>query len=97
MDRAGEGGVVVTLEEAQEVGGGVDMVHDWKVLLFVANQAQEFHKEVSEPPLGLTNVEEATSEAADAIDHISGCAGKHLSNVEGFFGSLEGGEGGDVG
>eukprot|EP00061_Rhincodon_typus_P001389 g14669.t1 len=74
------GGVIVTLEEAQDghvaqgVGGRVDVVLDWKVLSFVTNRAQVLYKMVSEPSLGLTDVEEATSEAADAVDHISGCA-----------------------
>eukprot|EP00061_Rhincodon_typus_P016471 g44707.t1 len=57
-------GVIVTLEEAQdghvaqEVGGGVEMVRDWKVLSFVLSRAQVLYKAVSEPPLGLTDVEE---------------------------------------
>eukprot|EP00061_Rhincodon_typus_P003453 g20116.t1 len=67
------------------------MVHDRKVLSFVANRAQVLYKAASEPPHVLTDVEEATSGAVDAIDHISGCAGEHLSDVEGFFGSLDGG------
>eukprot|EP00061_Rhincodon_typus_P000734 g12601.t1 len=50
------------------------MVRDWKMLSFVANRAQVLDKADSEPPLGLTNVEEATSGAADAVDHIGGCA-----------------------
>eukprot|EP00061_Rhincodon_typus_P002446 g17594.t1 len=78
------GGFIVKLEEAQDghvtkrvEGGGVEMVCDWKVLSCVANRAQVRYKAVSEPPLGLTDVEEATSEAADAVDavdHIGGCA-----------------------
>eukprot|EP00061_Rhincodon_typus_P002595 g17974.t1 len=91
-----QGGVVVTLEVAQNghviqgVGRGVEVVRDRKVLSFVVNKTQVLYKAVSEPPLGLTDVEEATSGAADAIDHISGCAGEHLSDVEGSFGSWDG-------
>eukprot|EP00061_Rhincodon_typus_P014279 g41208.t1 len=83
--------VVVTLEEAQDghviqgVGEGVEIVRDWKLLSFVTSRAQVLYKVVSESPLGLTDVEEATSGAADGVDHISGCAGEHLSDVEGFF------------
>eukprot|EP00061_Rhincodon_typus_P002576 g17927.t1 len=97
------GGVVVTLEEAQDgrvthrVGGGVEMVCNRKMLSLVANRAQVLYKAVSEPPLGLTGVEEATSGAVDAVDHIDGCAGEHLSDVKGLFGAFDGGEGGDVG
>eukprot|EP00061_Rhincodon_typus_P012648 g38518.t1 len=64
------GGVVVTLEEAQVghvtqgVKEGVKMVGDWKVL-FVACRTHMLYKTVSESTLGLTNVEEATSGAAD--------------------------------
>eukprot|EP00061_Rhincodon_typus_P007792 g29832.t1 len=68
------GGVIVILEEAQDghatqgVGGGVKMVHDQKVLMFVAYKAQMLHEMVSESKLGLTHVEEATSGAADTVD-----------------------------
>eukprot|EP00061_Rhincodon_typus_P016072 g44091.t1 len=81
------GGVIVTLVEAQDghvaqgVGGGVEMVRDWKVVLFVENRAQVLYKAGSEPPLGLTDVEETTSGAADAVDHVDGCAGAPLSDV----------------
>eukprot|EP00061_Rhincodon_typus_P003363 g19910.t1 len=67
------------------------MVHDQKVLSFVMNRAQVLYKAVSKPPRGLTDVEEATIGAADAVDPISGCAGEPVSDVEGLFGSLEGG------
>eukprot|EP00061_Rhincodon_typus_P005073 g24110.t1 len=53
------------------------------------NRLQVLYKAVSEPPL----VEDATSGAADAIDHIDGCAGEPLSDVKGLFGVLDGGEG----
>eukprot|EP00061_Rhincodon_typus_P017072 g45605.t1 len=72
-------GVIVTLEEAQDghviqgVGGGVEVVRNWKVLSFVVNRVQVLYKAISKPPLGLTNVEEATSGPADAIDHIGRC------------------------
>eukprot|EP00061_Rhincodon_typus_P009526 g33099.t1 len=94
--------IIVTLEEAQDghvtqgVGGGVEIVRNWKVLSFVANRAQVLYKVVTEPPLGLTNVEEAISGAVDAIDHIDGYAGEPLSDVKCLFGSLDGGEGGGV-
>eukprot|EP00061_Rhincodon_typus_P015733 g43581.t1 len=92
------GGVIVTLEDAQDghvtqgTGGGVKMVHDWKVLSFVANKAQLLYKAVSEPPLGLTDIEEATSGALDAIGHFDRCAGEPLSNVEGLFDAWDTGE-----
>eukprot|EP00061_Rhincodon_typus_P000694 g12469.t1 len=87
---------MMTLEKAQGghviqgVGGGIEVVRDWEVLSFVANRAQVLYKAVSRPPLGLTDVEEATLGAADAVYHINGCAGEHLSDVEGVFGSLDG-------
>eukprot|EP00061_Rhincodon_typus_P011718 g36952.t1 len=90
------GGIVVTLEEAQVghvtvgVGGEVEMVHNWKVLLFVVNRLQVLYKAVSEPPLGLTGLEKATSGAAHAIDHIDRCADEPLFDVKGLFGSLNG-------
>eukprot|EP00061_Rhincodon_typus_P003037 g19129.t1 len=59
------------------------MVRDRKVLSFVVNRAHMLYKMVSEPPLALTNVQEATLEAVDAVDHVDGCAGEPLSNVEG--------------
>eukprot|EP00061_Rhincodon_typus_P016000 g43981.t1 len=45
-------------------------------------------KVVSEPLLGLTNTEEATSGAA--IDHVDRCAGEPLSDVQGLLGALNG-------
>eukprot|EP00061_Rhincodon_typus_P004850 g23578.t1 len=48
------------------------MVRNWKVLSFIVNRAQVLYKAISEPQLGLTNVEEATSGAADAVDYIGG-------------------------
>eukprot|EP00061_Rhincodon_typus_P002647 g18113.t1 len=80
--------VILTLEEAEDghvtqgVGGGVKMVCNRKVLSFVVYRAQMLYKAVSKLSLGLTDVQEATSGAADAVDHISGCAGELLSNVE---------------
>eukprot|EP00061_Rhincodon_typus_P015244 g42810.t1 len=96
------GGIIVTLEETQYghvtqgVGGGVEVVCDWEVLSFVANREQILYKAVSEPLLGLTDVEEATLGATDAIDHTDRCAGESLSDVKGLFGALNRGEGGDV-
>eukprot|EP00061_Rhincodon_typus_P006852 g27913.t1 len=74
------GGVIVTLEEAQDghvtygVGGGVKMVRDWKMLLFFMYREQMLDEKVSETTLGLTDVEEATSGAADTVDQVDGCA-----------------------
>ncbi|GCC35379.1 hypothetical protein chiPu_0013862 [Chiloscyllium punctatum] len=45
----------------------------------------------------LSDVEETTSGATDIVDDICGGTGKFLSDVEVFFGALDGGEGGDVG
>eukprot|EP00061_Rhincodon_typus_P017066 g45597.t1 len=90
------GGITVTLEETQDehvaqgAGGGVEMVCDWKMLSFVANRAQVLYKAVSKPPLGLTDVEEATTGAVDATDHIDGRTGEPLSNVKGLFGAWDG-------
>eukprot|EP00061_Rhincodon_typus_P006311 g26834.t1 len=67
-------GIIVTLEEAQGghviqgARGGVEVVRGWKVS-FVMNRAQVLYKVISKPPLGFTNVEEATSGAADAVNH----------------------------
>eukprot|EP00061_Rhincodon_typus_P006511 g27223.t1 len=66
-------GVIVILEEAQNghvtqgMGGIVKMVGNWKVLSFVAYRAQMLYKAVSESPLGLTDIEEATSGAAESM------------------------------
>eukprot|EP00061_Rhincodon_typus_P009233 g32566.t1 len=49
---------------------------------------QVLYKMVSEPPLGLSDVEEVTSGAAEAVDHIERCAGEPLSSVEGLFCAL---------
>eukprot|EP00061_Rhincodon_typus_P003321 g19797.t1 len=82
------GGVIMTLEEAQDghvaqgVGGAVKMIHDQKVLMFVTYRVQMLYKTVSEPPLGLTDVEEATSGAVDAVDQVDRCAGEPLSNMK---------------
>eukprot|EP00061_Rhincodon_typus_P004045 g21620.t1 len=70
------GGVIVALEEAQDghvtrgVGGGVKMVGDRKVLSFVMYRVHMLYKVVSEPLLGLTNVEEATLGATDTVDQV---------------------------
>eukprot|EP00061_Rhincodon_typus_P016693 g45043.t1 len=73
------------------------MVRNCKVLSFFVDRAQVLYKTMSEPPLGLTNVEEAKSGAVDAVDQVDGCAGEPLSDMEGFFGALNGGEGGGAG
>eukprot|EP00061_Rhincodon_typus_P016467 g44698.t1 len=90
------GGVVVTLEEAQDghvtqgVGEGVKIVGDQKVLLFVVSRVQILYKTVSEPPLALTDIEVATSAAADAVDQVDRCAGEPLSNMERLLWALNG-------
>eukprot|EP00061_Rhincodon_typus_P008024 g30260.t1 len=72
----------LTLEEAQdahvtqEVRRGVKMVRDRAVFWFVACRAQMLSKTVSESTLGLTDVEEATSGAMDAVDQVDRCAGR---------------------
>eukprot|EP00061_Rhincodon_typus_P007346 g28954.t1 len=55
------------------------------------------YKTVSESVLGLTNVEEATSAAADTVDQVDRCAGEPPSDIEGLFCALNGDEGGGVG
>eukprot|EP00061_Rhincodon_typus_P009084 g32287.t1 len=59
------------------------MFRDRKVLLFGAYRAQMLYKTISESPLGLTDVVEATSGAVDGVDLDDGCAGEHLSDIEG--------------
>eukprot|EP00061_Rhincodon_typus_P014570 g41658.t1 len=74
------GRAIVTLEKAQNghvtqgVGGGVEMVHDWKVLLFIMNRVQVPYKVFSEPQFGLANVEKTTSGEANTIDYTDGSA-----------------------
>eukprot|EP00061_Rhincodon_typus_P007917 g30070.t1 len=58
------------------------MIGDRKVVVFVAHRAQVLYKVVSEPSFGLTNVEEATLGAADAVDRVDGCAVEPMSDVE---------------
>eukprot|EP00061_Rhincodon_typus_P003976 g21447.t1 len=76
----------------REVEGVVKMVPNQKVLSFVTYRVQMLYKMVSKSPLGLTDVEEATSGAADTVDQFDRCAGEPLSNVEGLFSVLDGGE-----
>eukprot|EP00061_Rhincodon_typus_P002694 g18237.t1 len=89
-------GVIVTLEEAQDghvtqrVRGGVNMVRNQKVLLFVVYGAQMLDKMVFESTLGLPDIEEATSGTADAVDELDRYAGESLSNVEGLVYALNG-------
>eukprot|EP00061_Rhincodon_typus_P011830 g37139.t1 len=54
------------------------------------DRVQVLYKEFSEPLLGLNGIEEATSGAVDALDHIDGCASEPLSDVKGLFGALNG-------
>eukprot|EP00061_Rhincodon_typus_P000855 g12994.t1 len=88
------GSVIVKLEEAQDghatqgVGGGVKMVSDQKVLSFVTYRVQMLYETVPESTLGLTDVEEATSGAADAVDQVDRCAGELLSDMKGLLWAL---------
>eukprot|EP00061_Rhincodon_typus_P001870 g16006.t1 len=89
-------GVIMALEEAQDghftqgVEGCVKMVDHQKVLLFVTYRAQMLYETVSESTLGLTNVEEATSGAADTIVQIDGCTDEPLSDMKSLFWALNG-------
>eukprot|EP00061_Rhincodon_typus_P006353 g26914.t1 len=68
--------VTVTLEEAQDghvikgVGGGVKIVSNLKVVLFVTFRAQMLHDTVPESTLGLTDVVETTLGATDTVDQV---------------------------
>eukprot|EP00061_Rhincodon_typus_P013866 g40501.t1 len=68
--------VIVTLEEAQDghvakgVGGGIEMVGNWNLLLIIMYRAQMLRKSVTESALGLTDVEETTSGATDTVDQV---------------------------
>eukprot|EP00061_Rhincodon_typus_P006273 g26741.t1 len=66
------------------------MVHDQKVLSFITNRVQMLYKMVSKPPLGLVDVVEATSRAAEAVDQVDRCTREPLSNVEALFCALNG-------
>eukprot|EP00061_Rhincodon_typus_P008924 g31979.t1 len=46
------------------------------------DRAQMLYKMVSESPLGLTNVEDATLGAVDAVHQVDRCAGETMSDVE---------------
>eukprot|EP00061_Rhincodon_typus_P002141 g16718.t1 len=63
------------------------MVGDRKVLSFVMYRVQMLDKMVSDPPLGLTDVEEASSGATDAVDQVGGCRSVENARdaVEGIF------------
>eukprot|EP00061_Rhincodon_typus_P003629 g20553.t1 len=87
-------GVIVTREEAQDGhvirGGKVEVVGDWKVLLFVVYRMQMLYETVSVSTLGLTNVASSTSGAADTVDQVDRCAAELLSDVEGLLWALNG-------
>eukprot|EP00061_Rhincodon_typus_P002972 g18964.t1 len=74
----------VTLEEAQDghvtqgVGGGVKCLATGRCCRL---SRTEHYEKVSKSMLGLTDVEENTSGAVDAVDHIDRCAGEPLSDV----------------
>eukprot|EP00061_Rhincodon_typus_P016662 g44992.t1 len=97
------GGVIVTLEKAQEGhvtqgrGGGVKIVGDWKVLSFVAYRSQTFYETVIRFTLGLTNVEEATLGGTNTGDQVGGCTGEPLLDMKCLLWTLDGGEGGGAG
>eukprot|EP00061_Rhincodon_typus_P012263 g37889.t1 len=50
------------------------------------------YKMVSKSTVGLTDVDEATSGTADTADQVEGCAGEPLSDMEGLFCALNGGD-----
>eukprot|EP00061_Rhincodon_typus_P007580 g29419.t1 len=72
--------VSVTLEEAYVTKGSIC----------------DLYATVSTSMLGLTNVEAATSGAVDTVDQVDGCADEPLSNMEGLFWVLNGGEEGGL-
>eukprot|EP00061_Rhincodon_typus_P003766 g20914.t1 len=90
------GGVTGTLEEAQDgrvnqgVGGGVKMVGDRKVVVFVVYRVQMLYETVSNFTLSLTDVEETTLGAVDVVDQVDGCTGEPQSNMKGLFWALNG-------
>eukprot|EP00061_Rhincodon_typus_P006900 g28007.t1 len=90
----------VALEEAQDghaiqgVGGGVKMVDNWKVMLFVTYRTQMLYETVSNSMHGLTDVAEGTLGAADIVDQVGGCRGEPLSGMKDLFWALDEGEGG---
>ena len=49
---------------------------------------------IAKPALGLTDVEQLTPRAADAIDEVGGGAGEPLPHLERLLGSLDGVKGG---
>eukprot|EP00061_Rhincodon_typus_P005202 g24446.t1 len=76
------GGVIVTLEEAQDghvaqgAGGGVKMVHDRKVLLIIVYRAHMLCELVTESVL-----EETTSGTTDTGDQVGRCTGEPLLDM----------------
>eukprot|EP00061_Rhincodon_typus_P005587 g25279.t1 len=66
------------------------MIGNWKMLSLVVNRAQMFYKTVSESMLSLTDVEEATSGAADPVDQVDGCAGEPLLYERFVLGAWDG-------
>eukprot|EP00061_Rhincodon_typus_P008723 g31590.t1 len=96
-------GVIVTLEEAQgghvdkEVGGGVKVVGNWKVLLLIVYRAQMLCKTVPKSAFGLTDVEETTSGGSDTVGQVGGSTGEPLSDLKRLFGAFDRGEEGGVG
>eukprot|EP00061_Rhincodon_typus_P013806 g40405.t1 len=87
--------VIVTLEEAQDghvtkgMGVGVTMVGNQMVVLIGECRAQMLRELVTEPALGLSNVEETTSGAMDTVDQIGGYTDESLLDLETLFGALD--------
>eukprot|EP00061_Rhincodon_typus_P015918 g43864.t1 len=81
------GGVTGTLEEAQDglvtqgVRGGVKMVGNRKLVVFVAYRAQMLYETASGSMFSLTKVEEATT-AVDTVDQVDGCTVVPLSDMK---------------
>eukprot|EP00061_Rhincodon_typus_P018929 g48321.t1 len=72
------------------------MVRDWKVVLIITYRAQMLCEWLTESVLGLTDVEEATSGAADTVQ-VGECAGESLSALESLSGALDSDDGDGVG
>eukprot|EP00061_Rhincodon_typus_P015759 g43617.t1 len=73
------------------------MAGNRKVVLIGAYRAQMLRESVTKSALGLSDVEESTSGATDAVDQVRRRMGEYLSDMEGLFGALDGGDRGGVG
>ena len=84
------------MEEAQDrkvgfgMGGEVEVLSHREIRLVNADRAEVFGETIAKPPLGLTDIDQLASRAADAVDEVGGGAGEPLSDLEGLLGSLKG-------